>query len=299
MADSECPAVVHLDGEITPTANARVHVFDRGFLFGDGVYELVRVFAGTPLAMSAHVRRLGQSLDAARIRGFDPEQYRRIVDDLLAEQGLEDATVYIQVTRGPETRRHHVPAEDIAPTVFAFALPAPPLETLEHPTTAEVILLPDERWHRCEIKAIGLMPNVLAGMQADQDGASEAILHRDGLVSEGTHSNVLLAIDGVLVTPPAFSAPSILDGTMRNLAIDVAREAGMAVEERPVPVEELRQAEEIALTSSRKILHVVTRLDDRPLPGKNEAGSMMHEVFTRMRDAIAATVVGRGIPAAR
>ena len=279
-----------LNGELIPTQDVRISPFDRGFLFGDGVYEMVRVFGGTPIAMDAHEARLAKSLQATRIKGFDASHYTTIVNQLLSVEHLLDATVYLQITRGADINRRHLPDPSVPPTVFAFALPAPSVEHLSSLTSTRVILKPDERWHHCEIKAIGLLPNVLAMMQADEHGASEAILHRHGLISEGTHSNLLIAVDDALVTPPSHAAPSILDGTMRRMALDAAREIGIPVQERPLHVDELRNAGEIALTSSRKILHAVSHVDDHPVGRPEEENQIMSKVFTRMRDSIVASM---------
>lgn len=290
MADRLVPGMAWLNGEIIPTEEVRISPFDRGFLFGDGVYEMVRVFGGTPIAMDAHERRLAESLRATRINGFAASNYRLIVNQLLAEEQLLDATVYLQVTRGADINRQHLPDPNVPPTVFAFALPAPSVEHLSSLTSTRVILKPDERWHHCEIKAIGLLPNVLAMMQADEHGASEAVLHRHGLISEGTHSNLLVVADDALVTPPTHAAPPILDGTMRRMALSAAREIGIPVQERPLHVDELLNAGEIALTSSRKILHAVSHLDDRPVGRPEEENPIMGKVFTRMRDRIVASM---------
>ncbi|MCH2162407.1 MAG: aminotransferase class IV [Phycisphaerales bacterium] len=290
MADRMIPRMTWLNGELMPTEEVRISPFDRGFLFGDGVYEMVRVFGGVPIAMGAHEHRLAESLRATRITGFTANSYTSIVNQLLAEEQLVDATVYLQVTRGADINRQHLPTPGVPPTVFAFALPAPSVEDLDSLSCTRVILKPDERWQHCEIKAIGLLPNVLAMMQADQHGASEAILHRHGLVSEGTHSNLLIAMDGVLATPPTHAAPTILDGTMRRMALQAAREIGVPVQERPLHVDELHNAGEIALTSSRKILHAVSHVDDRPVGRPEEENPIMTKVFTRMRDSIVASM---------
>ena len=290
MTDRLVPNKAWFNGEVIPTEQVRISPFDRGFLYGDGVYELVRVFGGTPIAMDAHERRLAASLHATRINGFAASSYTSIVNRLLAEEHLLDATVYLQVTRGADINRRHLPDPNVPPTVFAFALPAPSVEHLSTLTRTRVILKPDERWHHCEIKAIGLLPNVLAMMQADEHGASEAILHRQGLISEGTHSNLLLAVDDALVTPPAHAAPPILNGTMRRMALAAARDIGIPVQERHLHVEELRRATEIAITSSRKILHAVSHVDDRPVGRPDERNPIMGRVFTRMRDMIVASM---------
>ena len=145
-ADSETPAVVYLNGKVVPFQDANINVLDRGFLFGDGVYELVRVFSDVPLAMDAHVQRLGASLDAIGISGFDPLEYHTIVTKLLAATQLRDACVYLQVTRGGGPTRDHLPSEGTPPTVFAMATPCSSVDTLDLPQQTRAILCPDERW---------------------------------------------------------------------------------------------------------------------------------------------------------
>lgn len=284
--DSETPAVVYLNGKIVPLQDAKINVFDRGFLFGDGVYELVRVFSCVPLAMNAHVKRLGDSLKATRIAGFDPNQYHAIVDQLLTVTDLDDACIYLQVTRGVGPDRNHLPDKGTPPTVFATIAPSPSVKNLSTPQQTRAILHPDERWMRCEIKAITLLPNVLAMLDAHDHSATEAILHRDGFLTEGTSSNVFLVIDGAVITPPVTKTHSILHGTMRSLTIQAAIELGLTVKERQIPVAEVTHASEIALTSSRRLLHVLSHLDDTPLDSPGPPGPVFSAVFTRMRDSI-------------
>lgn len=291
------PKVIYLNGAIIPAADARVSVFDRGFLFGDAVYELARTFDGVPIAMNAHIARLKASLDSIQLHSFDAETFRTIVDALLEATGLQDADIYIQVSRGASERREHVPSSDLSPTVFAMAMPGPSIGSLQTVTRTAAITSPDQRWRRCDIKATTLLPNILAAMDAHAVGASEAILIRDGFVSEGTHSNVLIVSDGVVVTPPVDDTPSILRGTMRGLATMAATDLGIPVVERAISVAHLKGAEEIALTSSRKILHVVEMLDGVPV----QSSEIFSRVFTRMRASIQEVLDNNSnaLPAAR
>ena len=293
LAEQEQPVMVYLNDAIVPIQDANVSVLDRGFLFGDGVYELVRVFSGTPLAMDAHVQRLGASLQATGIVGFDPDRYHQIVKELLEATKLVDACVYLQVTRGQGPTRNHLPVTGTPPTVFAMATPSPSVNTLDRPLRTSVTLEPDERWLRCEIKAITLLPNVLAMQSANEHGASEAILHRDGFITEGTSSNVLMVIDGVVTTPPVSTTHSILHGTMRGLAIKAADEIGLQVQERPVAVKELQHVTEMAITSSRRLLHMVTHVDDLAIPDTLQPESIFATVFTRMRRMIISAIEDR------
>jgi len=287
------PTVVLLgDGrhhEIVQIAEARISPFDRGFLFGDGVYEATRVFDGFPVAMDAHVARLDRSLRELGIRSFDPASYPDIIDRLLAAEGVRDASVYLQITRGIEIPRRHVPGADLVPTVFAFAMPLPPLDSITAIETVDAILAPDDRWLRTDIKSLNLLANVMAAVRGHATGAAETILHRDGLVSEGTHSTILAVIDDVLVAPATTAAPAILPGTMRPLVLDAARAAGIAIRERALTVAELRTATEIGIASSNRLLHAVGHLEGRAVPG----GPWMQRLLDTMVDSIRAAITAR------
>ena len=292
-ADPISTSHIHLNGAILPIEKAQISVLDRGFLFGDGVYELVRVFSGVPLAMDQHVQRLEKSLHATGITGFEAAGYHAIVEELLQVNHLEDACIYLQVTRGQGPLREHLPEPSVAPTVFAMAAPSPGVASLDAPHTTKAILHPDERWVRCEIKAITLLPNVLAMISANEHDATEAILHREGLITEGTSSNVLVVIDGCLCTPPITPTHSILHGTMRTLALKAAAEEGIQSEERPITLNELPSASEMALTSSRRLLHRLTHLDGAPIGTDDGASSVIDRVFTRMRAMIISAIEDR------
>jgi D-alanine transaminase len=289
------PRQVLLGDTLVPAHEARISPFDRGFLFGDGVYEMVRVFDRVPLSIHAHQERLATSLLETGISGFDASRYSSIVDQLLIAEDLRDACVYLQVTRGCEIPRQHVPHAPLDPTIFAYAVPSPSLADLTGPVSTTVILRPDDRWQRCDLKTIGLLPNVMAAALAIDAGSSEAVLHRDGLISEGSHSNVLASVDGAIVTPQVGAFRGILPGTMLALAIESARAAGIPVECRPLSVSEFLRADEIAITSSRRILHSISAIDGRSLPG----GPLFTRLFDRMIDSIAAAVAGEPTAAAR
>ena len=284
------PTVTLLDEKIVPVDDARISPFDRGFLFGDGVYEMVRTFDGVPVEMDAHVRRLARSLRETRIEGFDARRFHDIVPRLLEAERLTDAGVYLQVTRGAERPRRHVPGDGIRPTVFAFASPLPPLRDLATIESTDVVLVPDDRWSRTDVKSLNVLANVLSAMQARDRNAGEAILHRDGLVSEGTHSTVIAILDGVLIAPSITAAPSILPGTMRRLILDAGRKIGIPVTEGPLRADRIHSATEIGIASSRRLLHQVARLDDRPLPG----GPWMRRLLASMVDSIGDSIAGPG-----
>ncbi|MSR18621.1 MAG: D-amino acid aminotransferase [Phycisphaerales bacterium] len=262
---------VWLDGRIVPQAEATVSVFDRGFLFGDGVYEVVRFFAGVGTGLDLHVARLRESLRRARIEGIDAGILRVVCQSLLADLQLSDATVYLQVTRGAGAERTHIPAPNLRPTVFAYAVATAGIETLATPGVVRAVLVEDARWARCEIKTLSLQGNILHLLDAAAQDADEAILCRDKLVGEGTGSNVFAFVGGVLVTPPVASHPPILHGVMRSLVLECAARAGIPHAVRPLPVTELRGASEAFVTGSKRILGALSHLDGRamsqPAPG--------------------------------
>ena len=290
---------IYLNGSILDQRDAHISVLDRGFLFGDGVYELLRYFDGHGVGLDAHARRLARSLDLARIRGFDAAELGAIAHALLEANGLRDAVVYMQVTRGAGSVRAHVPTEPLVPTVFAMATPAEPITALVAPQEVAAITAGDMRWRLCEIKTLSLMGNILHLLDADAQGANEAILVRDGLVGEGAYSNVALVRQGTLVTAPISEEPPILHGTARADLLAAARHAGIPAEVRRVRADELAEADEVMITSSRRFVSAVTRLDGRVVRDGG-AGPVTRRLFAQMRDDMAAAMRGashRAVPA--
>lgn len=269
--------IVYLNGEYLPLEQAHVSPLDRGFLFADGLYEVARFYRGRPYRMAEHVERLREGLAFLRLpvdAGFYPDVARR----LLEENGLADgdAIVYAQVTRGAAPRTHVFPSADTSPTVFAFArMSDPPLS----PEAAAAILVPDERWARCNIKSVMLLPNVLAVQAAKEAGAIDAIFVRDGLALESTKANLFLVKNGVVRTAP--NGPWILPGVTRAAALAAARRLGHAVEERAFTVEELFVADEVFLASTSLWTHSLTRVD-----GRTVGGGQPGPVAAGLRDAL-------------
>lgn len=281
---------IHLNGHIVDERDARISVLDRGFLFGDGVYELLRSFDTHLVGLDAHARRLARSLELARIRmpqPVDAAWLGSLCGALLEANGLRDGVVYVQVTRGAGRTRAHVPAEPLSPTVMAMATPAEPLASLASPQEIAAITAEDMRWQLCEIKTVSLMGNILHLLEADAGGAGEAILHRGGVVGEGAYSNVAIVKGGVLSTPPIADDPPILHGTARADLLEAARACGMRAEIRRIGLDELRGADEIMITSSRRLVSAVVRLDGARV-GDGHAGPAVRGLFSAMRDAIAA-----------
>lgn len=280
---------VWLNGSIVPREQANVSAMDRGFLFGDGVYEAVVFFNGVGVGLAAHTERLRKSLAMAKIEGFEPGHLGSICKTLLQANSLSDAFVYVQVTRGVEAMRSHVPTPGTQPTVFAMARPAPPLESYAEPKKMRCAVVEDHRWRLCSIKTISLMGNVLAAMRADETDADEAIMHRGGYISEGTHTNVFAVSAGRVITPEVDTEPPILHGVTRQLAIDAAKGAGMRVEVRPLRVSELREADEVFLTSTSLMVAPVVELDGKPVGNVNvgEVGPVSRRLLHAVRAKIA------------
>ena len=273
--------IVHLNGQNLPAEDACVPVLDRGFIFGDGVYEMIPVFGGHPFRLDEHLRRLENSLDEVRIPNpHTREEWTALIQRLIDENGGGDQSLYLQVTRGPAARDHALP-ENPVPTVFAMSNPLrpPAVETLEQGIKA--ITLDDIRWARCHIKAISLLPNILLRQTALDADASEAILIRDGYATEGAASNLFVVFDekpaSVLITPP--KGPRLLPGITRDVILELAEANGIPHHEADIRAEDLAKAAEIWVTSSTKEILPVTTLDDKAV-GDGKPGP----VFRRMYD---------------
>jgi D-alanine transaminase len=247
----------YLDGEFRPTEDIRISPLDRGFLFGDAVYEVIPVHAGRPLLVDAHVARLDRSLKALRITNpHSGAEWRTLIADLTTRNGGGDLAVYIQVSRGADSGRDHAFPDGVTPTVFAMATALTPPD---YSAGVSAITLPDNRWGRCDIKATALLANVLARETARESGAADAILLWNGEVTEGAASSVLIVEDGELARRPHGS--EVLPGTTTDFVVDVARESGLVCHEGPISEERLRAADEIWLTSATKIIAPVVELD--------------------------------------
>jgi len=256
--------VVYLNGSYVPAEQAVVSVDDRGFLFADGIYEVIRVYRGRPFRLEEHLRRLADGVAALRIPFRDPAGLAGIADRLLEENGLRDgdAVLYIQVTRGAAPRAHAFPPADVPPTVFVSARPFTPYPA-EHYERA--VTVPDTRWSRCDIKSVSLLPNVLANQRAKEAGAFEALFVRDGIVIEGSHSNLFGVFGGTLVTYPACNY--ILAGITRACVLELAAELGIPAREGPIPFETLWEADELFLSGTTTELMPVVEVDGRAIGG--------------------------------
>ncbi len=260
-------SIVYLDGVYLPREQARVSVDDRGFLFGDGVYEVTPAYRGRFFRFDRHMARMRRGLAALRI-DYDPAPLREVHDRLIRENGLDGAEVayvYVQVTRGVAPRTHQFPAEPVPPTVYAYAAEfrRPPREIWERGYRA--VTIPDRRWSRVDIKSIALLPNVLARQAAFDHGVDEVVVVRDGIALEGSHNNVFFVFGGTLTTHPA--THQILHGITREAVLELARALGHPVEERAVPVEEIYEADEIFHTGTTTEIKPIVEVDGRPVGG--------------------------------
>ena len=251
---------VYLNGQFLPIDEARIPVLDRGFLFGDGVYEVIPVYGGKPLRLEEHLRRLDQSLAAIRMQSpLTDAEWTAIFDRLIS--GTVDQQIYLQVTRGAANKRDHAIPAGIAATVFVMCTPIAPIPL----KGIKAITVDDIRWDRCNIKAITLLANVLLRQDAVDQGAAEAILVRDGRVLEGAASNILIVSGGKIITPP--KGDTILPGITRDLVLELAQSLGIPTEERHFDVTELKNAEEIWVTSSTREILAIIELDGNPISG--------------------------------
>lgn len=268
--------IVHLNGQNLPADKACVPVLDRGFIFGDGVYEVIPVFGGRPFRLDEHLQRLENSLSEVRIPNPHPRaEWATLIQGLIDANDGGDQSLYLQVTRGPAARDHALP-ENPAPTVFAMSNPLrpPAAETLEHGIAA--ITLDDIRWARCHIKAISLLPNILLRQTALDAEAAEAILIRDGYATEGAASNLFVVLDGVLITPA--KGPRLLPGITRDVILELAAANGIACREDEIRREDLSRTSEIWVTSSTREILPVTTLDDKPV-GNGKPGPVFKKMY--------------------
>jgi D-alanine transaminase len=266
---------VYLNGAYLPIEQACVSVTDRGFLFGDGIYEVIPAYGGRPLRLPHHLQRLQNSLDGIRLANpLSDAQWEEISSELLQRNrdraGPDnDQSIYLQVTRGTAPKRDHSFPSQITPTVYAAANPIPPADPDIAARGIAAVTLDDIRWQWCDIKAITLLANVLMRQRAADQDAAEALLIRNGLLIEGSSSNVFVVKAGVMQTPP--NSPLMLPGITRDLVLELARAHGLDCRECDIPQAALRDADEIWISSSTREIVPVTRLDAQPvgsgLPG--------------------------------
>jgi D-alanine transaminase len=256
--------LVYFNGRFMPKEDVCLSPDDRGFLFADGVYEVFRSYKGRLFRAESHLARMVRSLRELRVAGPDAETLGDIAGQLIQVNDLADgdAAVYIQVTRGAAPRRHAFPGPDVPPTVYAFAYPIQRSQE-RWDNGVKVILVPDIRWTRCDIKSIALLPSVLASQRAQEAGADEAVFVRDGAITEGAHTNFCAVFDGQVVTYPR--THYILPGITRQVVSELCRDLGIPFREYPVLESRLRQAGELMILGTITEIVPVVQVDDWPV----------------------------------
>ncbi len=254
---------VYLNGEFLPIEQARVPVLDRGFIFGDGIYEVVPVYGGRAFRLPQHLARLSRSLAAVGLDNpRDEAGWSALVGELVARHPWPDQFVYIQVTRGVARRDHAFP-KGVAPTVFAMSSEFVPVPQAVRDAGVAVISLPDERWLHCDIKSTSLLGNVLARQAAVEAGAFECAMFRDGYLTEGSASNLWVVRDGTVLCPPRDRL--ILEGIRVGLIEELCASAGIPLDVRRITREEVQAADELLLSSATREVLAITTLDGKPV----------------------------------
>jgi D-alanine transaminase len=278
MIDAE--RVVYLNGEFLRLGDAKISVLDRGFIYGDGVYEVVPVYGRKPFRMPQHLSRLARSLDGIRLADPHPGRWDALIAELIARQPFGDQAVYLQLTRGVAKRDHAFP-QGVTPTVFMMSNPLalPSREQVERGVA--VVTAEDNRWLRCDLKTTSLIGNVLMRQFAADHDAIETVMFRNGCLTEASASNVLVVRDGTIIAPPKDNL--ILPGITYDATLEIAKAANVPLEVRMVPRDEALGADEMWLSSSSKEVLAVTHVDGKPL-----AGGAPGPVFRRVYEAFQA-----------
>lgn len=272
---------VYLNGEFLPLEQARIPVLDRGFLFGDGIYEVIPVYGGQLFRLQQHLDRMQRSLDAIGIPNPHSSDGWRDILQTLADRGPGDElTLYLQITRGVGANRDYAIPPGLTPTVFAMASTTKPPSTEQRDGGVRCITSEDIRWLRCDIKAITLLPAVLMRQQATEAGATEVLLVRDSQVSEGSITSLFALFGDTLVTPP--QSKLLLPGVTRELVLELAELAGMDIEQRPIAADELYDADELWITGSTKEVLAVIEVDGKTI-GSGRPGPQFHQMLARYR----------------
>ncbi len=267
--------IAYLNGKFLPKIDVRISPDDRGFLFADGIYEAIMWYRGNFYDMESHIARMKRSLKELKIRWPEEDSFPSVAKQLIRLNDLEHQTalVYLQVTRGVAPRNHSFPSPDVSPTCYSFARSISP-DRNEIENGINVLLKNDIRWGRCDIKSIALLPNTLSFQEATESGCRECIFIRDGVFTEGTHSNIFFVIDGILYTHP--ESYHILSGVTRKNIIRIARESGITVTEKAASEADTENISEAFLTGSVSEVTPVIRL------GNNIVGNGLPGPVTKM-----------------
>ena len=275
--------VVYFDGRYMPKAEVRVSPDDRGFLLGDGIYEVAAAYDGRFVALDRHMERLRRSLIESRIDASIADPLETVFHELLDRNGFADSgktMVYMQITRGAAPRSHAFPKIACRPTVYAYAAPFPDMGNLSAGTGA--ITRPDMRWSRCDIKVISLIANCMANQEAKESGAFEAILIRDGVALEGSHTSFFGVKDGIIRTAPKSNL--ILPGITREITIEAATRAGLEVVEEAIGANELSGMDELFIAGTTTEVVPIVKLDGKPV-GNGGVGEVTGRVMELYRQA--------------
>lgn len=267
---------VYLNGEFLRMDEAKVSVLDRGFIFGDGIYEVVPVYQGNAFRMAEHLDRLDRSMAALRIaQPFDRSGWINLIEQLLDRSNLDTCIVYLQVTRGVAKRDHPFPSPAVTPTVFGMIAAWSPPTAAQRAQGLSAISIPDERWLHCEIKSVSLLGNVLAKQQAVDAHVDEVLQFRDGYLTEGASTNIWVVSGGKLLAPPKNNL--ILEGIRYGLMGELAAEAGIPFESRRISQAEVEQADELMLSSATKEVLAIVSLDGKPV-GSGKPGPVFEQL---------------------
>jgi len=269
--------IAYLNGEFLPLDQAKISVMDRGFLFGDGVYEVISVYDGHMFKLKEHLQRLQNSLDAIALKiDFDEQHWTKLLKNLCERNPAKNHYIYLQITRGAYPERLHGFPEETKPTVFAFAREVQDLDMKKLSAGLSAITLNDERGYQCHIKSTSLLANVLLKQQAIDNQATEAILIRDDQAIEGASSNFFIVKDNFLITPPKQS--TILSGITRDVILELAPQCDLTIEQRPISKAELFTAEELWITSSIREIVPITQCDQKAI-GTGRTGPYWHKII--------------------
>lgn len=274
---------VYLNGQFLPLSEARVSPLDRGFLYGDGVYEVIPVYSRRPFRMAEHLARLQATLAGIHLDNpLQLTEWQKIVERLVEQAPWEDQSIYLQVTRGADDKRDHAfPPHSVPPTVFAFASPLVTPSAAVRAAGVAAITVPDQRWARCDLKVISLLANVLARQAAVEQGCAEALLIRDGFMKEGAASNIFIVKDGLLLAPP--KTQLMLPGITYDVILELAAQHQQPLEVREIAEAELRAADEVWMTSSTKEVLAITTLDGVPV-GNGKPGPVGERMWQWYQD---------------
>ena len=274
---------VYLNGRFLPLAEAGISPLDRGFLYGDGVYEVIPVYSRRAFRIDEHLKRLQATLDGIQMANPLPAgEWKAVVLKLIETAPWDDQSIYLQVTRGADDKRDHAfPPASVSPTAFAFASPLVTTSAEVRAKGVSAITVPDLRWSRCDLKVISLLAKVLARQQAVDQGCAEALLIRDGLMKEGAASNIFIVKDGVLIAPP--KTQLMLPGITYDVILELAQAHQQPLVVREITATELRAADEVWMTSSTKEILAITTLDGQPI-GNGLPGPFSEQMWQWYQD---------------